>query len=321
LSPHFSGTLDARLGRTLALLLAIAAALTFAIARAPQAQAQEAPPAESPIVTSTSDTDTAATETPAGDQGGEAPAGSAGDTTPMPTSPTPETTPTPDAGTETPAGSSADPAPGSDSNPSPASGLPRGEGERTGDPASQRSGDSTARSNDFSPSGSQQPTSAAPLAPADVLLVQPPPTMPDAGDPGVWTYDTGGMTSLASDAAKCAASELCSTSGSSLAGRLASLLARTGSATTRESAATRTGGIKASGLRVMAQAFSFTPLEHLLAALRGRGGGGAGALLFFGLAVLLARSVLRVPEWTRVFRISTATWRPSAYVPPIEQPG
>jgi hypothetical protein len=148
-----------------------------------------------------------------------------------------------------------------------------------------------------------------------------PPAPPAAGDSGFWTYDTGGLTALAREVARCAASAHCSTSGTGFTGRLASLLVHAGPDSAHESAATGSGGIGASGLRVLAQAFSYSPLEELLAAFRAGGGGGTGALLFFGLAVLAARSMLRVPDWTRAFRVSTATWRPSVYVPPIEQPG
>jgi len=52
------------------------------------------------------------------------------------------------------------------------------------------------------------------------------------------------------------------------------------------------------------------------------GGGGAGAgialLTLLGLACGWA---LLAPRDLRAFRTSTATWRPSAYVPPIEHPG
>jgi hypothetical protein len=50
------------------------------------------------------------------------------------------------------------------------------------------------------------------------------------------------------------------------------------------------------------------------------GGGGAGIALLMLLGLACAWSLL-APRDRRAFRTSTATWRPSAYVPPIEHPG
>jgi outer membrane biosynthesis protein TonB len=55
------------------------------------------------------------------------------------------------------------------------------------------------------------------------------------------------------------------------------------------------------------------------AGMSGAGGGGAGiALMLLGLACAAS---MRAPSTKRAFRLPMATWRPSAYVPPIEQPG
>lgn len=51
----------------------------------------------------------------------------------------------------------------------------------------------------------------------------------------------------------------------------------------------------------------------------GTGGGGAAFLLISMIAVLCAS--LAHGRWTTSFRLPTATWRLSAYVPPIESPG
>jgi type IV secretory pathway VirB10-like protein len=60
----------------------------------------------------------------------------------------------------------------------------------------------------------------------------------------------------------------------------------------------------------------------LFASLFGGGsGGGTAVLLTTTLLGILAVYRLRPPDWDRAFRTSTATWRPSAYAPPIERPG
>jgi hypothetical protein len=51
----------------------------------------------------------------------------------------------------------------------------------------------------------------------------------------------------------------------------------------------------------------------------GTGGGGAAFLLISMIAILCAS--LAHGRWTTSFRLPTATWRLSAYVPPIESPG
>jgi hypothetical protein len=55
--------------------------------------------------------------------------------------------------------------------------------------------------------------------------------------------------------------------------------------------------------------------------LFGGGGGGGAALVMLVAFGLLTVYRLIPPDRTRAFRNSTAVWRPSAYVPPIEHPG
>jgi type IV secretory pathway VirB10-like protein len=55
--------------------------------------------------------------------------------------------------------------------------------------------------------------------------------------------------------------------------------------------------------------------------LFGGGGGGGAALVLLTAFGLVTVARMMPPDWTRAFRNSTATWRPSAYVPPIEHPG
>ena len=53
----------------------------------------------------------------------------------------------------------------------------------------------------------------------------------------------------------------------------------------------------------------------------GGGGGGGAAMMMLTVLGLLAVVRLLPPEALKNFLISTAVWRPSAYVPPIEHPG
>ena len=55
--------------------------------------------------------------------------------------------------------------------------------------------------------------------------------------------------------------------------------------------------------------------------LFGGGGGGGAALVMLTAFGLLTLVRMMPPDWTQAFRNSTAVWRPSAYVPPIEHPG
>ena len=60
----------------------------------------------------------------------------------------------------------------------------------------------------------------------------------------------------------------------------------------------------------------------LFAGLFGGGtGGGTGGVLRLSASGILAVFRLVRPDWNEAFRTSTAVWRPSAYVPPIEHPG
>jgi hypothetical protein len=51
------------------------------------------------------------------------------------------------------------------------------------------------------------------------------------------------------------------------------------------------------------------------------GSGGTGAVLLFGLFGILSVWRMLPPDWTRAFRMPTTTWRPAAYIPPIQHPG
>ena len=60
---------------------------------------------------------------------------------------------------------------------------------------------------------------------------------------------------------------------------------------------------------------------RLFAGIFGGGTGGGAAALYLTVFGILAVFRLLRPDWNEAFRTSTATWRPSAYVPPIEHPG
>ena len=55
--------------------------------------------------------------------------------------------------------------------------------------------------------------------------------------------------------------------------------------------------------------------------LFGGGGGGGAALVMLTALGLLTVFRMLPPDWHTAFRNSTAVWRPSAYIPPIERPG
>jgi outer membrane biosynthesis protein TonB len=59
----------------------------------------------------------------------------------------------------------------------------------------------------------------------------------------------------------------------------------------------------------------------LFAKMFGGGGGGGAAMMLLSVLGILAVVRLLPPEGIKDFLESTAVWRPSAYVPPIEHPG
>jgi hypothetical protein len=60
------------------------------------------------------------------------------------------------------------------------------------------------------------------------------------------------------------------------------------------------------------------PGQHVGAPGSGGGGAGGAGFVLTGLGAMFAAAVLR---WAKGLRLPTATWPPSAYVPPIESPG
>ena len=52
----------------------------------------------------------------------------------------------------------------------------------------------------------------------------------------------------------------------------------------------------------------------------GGGGGGSAVILLFLLGIIAVWRIVP-PDLTKAFLSPTATWRPSAYIPPIQHPG
>jgi outer membrane biosynthesis protein TonB len=103
-------------------------------------------------------------------------------------------------------------------------------------------------------------------------------------------------------------------------GSIASAAAGASGLDSRSQAARATARARADGSAVAVTAGGTG--KSLFASLFGGGSGGGGAvLLTITLLGILSAYRLVPPDWDRAFRTSTATWRPSAYAPPIEHPG
>jgi hypothetical protein len=103
-------------------------------------------------------------------------------------------------------------------------------------------------------------------------------------------------------------------------GSIAAAAAGASGLDTRGQAARETARARADGSAVAVTAGGAG--ASLFASLFGGGsGGGAAVLLTITLLGILSIYRLLPPDWDRAFRTSTATWRPSAYAPPIEHPG
>jgi hypothetical protein len=103
--------------------------------------------------------------------------------------------------------------------------------------------------------------------------------------------------------------------------RLSGVLVRAASANRLEQRNRVIREAKASGLSRIAVVRAPDRFNNPFFSLFGGGGGAPGAVLLVGLLAVLAATSLRAPEGMKAFLASTATWRPSAYVPPIESPG
>jgi hypothetical protein len=62
-------------------------------------------------------------------------------------------------------------------------------------------------------------------------------------------------------------------------------------------------------------------LPGLFLSLAGGGGGSGVILVLVGVLAVLTRPIVLLPQDKRAFRQPAASWRPSAYVTPIELPG
>ena len=103
--------------------------------------------------------------------------------------------------------------------------------------------------------------------------------------------------------------------------RLSGVLVRAASANRLEQRDRVIRETKASTLKRIEVARAPGRFNNPFFSLFGGGSGAPAAVLLIGFLALLAATSLRAPEGARAFLASTATWRPSAYVPPIESPG
>ena len=137
--------------------------------------------------------------------------------------------------------------------------------------------------------------------------------------PGVDDFDSfeglsSGGTSLLPDGPKGCASIACAGGSHAFVAGVAVSVQRLRENAARERDASRIEGL--------ARAMPPSPpggLPGRAYSMPGSAGGGGGApLLISGIAVLTTALAL---DWAKSFRLPTATWRLSAYVPPIEHPG
>ncbi len=222
---------------------------------------------------------------------------------PLPEPPAPEPIPVPDP--EPPPPAPVDPPPDAVINPPAAADH-------------QQAASSTTQRVD-APRDSAPP---APQTPAQSAVLggqfAPPAQLPAAGTGEDWAWtdqgdafiigtggssDSGGRDALASFTA---------------IGSIATAVARMPALGSRERAARDAAKAYADG---SARMVSDAGNSGLFAGLFGGNSGGGAAVLTLTVLGILAVFRLVPPDWNRAFRTSAATWRPSAYAPPIERPG
>lgn len=242
-----------------------------------------------------------------------------GDVTVVPDpAPAPEPPPAPDPGP------APEPAPPPDAGPAPEppppDPAPAPEPEPTPEPAAERHADSsTTQRADAPRDGAPVNSQSTVPASSSVQLAAPAQLPPaSAGEDWAWTdqgdafiVDTGGSSDGGARGALARFAGF---------GSIAAAAARVPAIGSRERAAHDVARDRADGTAVAASD-GFGGPGGLFASLFGGGGGGGAAVLYLTVFAILAVFRLLRPDWNRAFRTSTATWRPSAYVPPIEHPG
>lgn len=239
---------------------------------------------------------------------------------------TPVTDPAPDPappGLPSPPPPPSDPTPPSDSQPG---------AQETPSPPSNSGGDqwttSPDRSSDSSSPQSAGSTSGTGADSTSGAVLASPDTRSSSGKgknslaiaPGVDDFDSfsgvdSGGTSLLPDGAKGCATAACTSAPRGFAVSVAVSVQRLRETAARERDASRVEGL--------ARAMPPSPpggLPGRAYSMPGSaGGGGGGAPLLISVMAVLATAL--AIDWAKSFRLPTATWRLSAYVPPIEHPG
>jgi hypothetical protein len=166
-------------------------------------------------------------------------------------------------------------------------------------------------------SSTTQPTAPV-TTPADSFAPPAPLPAGGGGDDFAWTekgdafvYDTGGSTGTGGKTAVL---------GSFVHfGSIASASAGIATLDARERAVRQAAARSNTGAGIVLVDSSGNTM--LFFRLFGGGGGGGAALVMLVAFGLLTVYRLIPPDRTQAFRNSTALWRPSAYVPPLEHPG
>jgi hypothetical protein len=292
--PQFGPELSWTRSRPAVLALVVAALLMLA-ALAPSARAQEvpvAPPADPGAPPAEQPADTGAPVEPP----------------PVATDPAPQPEPVPVPEPSPPPEQPADPQPTPTFDEQPVADRP-GEGS---------SGSRDSASHSTSPSFSPQPVATSVSAPSAPVALAPPETQLTAAPLGWDLYDDALFAeSVDGDesAAALAGGGPPSFGGLGVLGAMSRSIAhekhRDAAAGSRPNATPAGGSGPGGGGPGPGQSMG----------LAGGGGGASAGIALLMLLGLACGWSLLAPRDRRAFRTSTATWRPSAYVPPIEHPG
>jgi hypothetical protein len=200
-------------------------------------------------------------------------------------------------------------------------------------PSGSGAGDSWTSSPDRSSDSGPQGTSASPSGagtdtPSGTVLAKPDSHPSNSGNirdslavaPGVDDFDSftgadsGGMGLLLDDSTACG-TVVCGTAAGGLVASVGASAEQIQQSAARERDVSRVEGL--------ARAMPPSPpggIPGRAFSMPGGTGGGGGASMLISMGALLC-AALALGNWARSFRLPTATWRLSAYIPPIESPG
>jgi hypothetical protein len=170
-------------------------------------------------------------------------------------------------------------------------------------------------SRETAPAASPNTTTAA--APSDVFAA--PAQLPPAGEGEDWAWTEKGDAFVFGTGGSSGGHGTAVLGSFARFGSIATAAAWIPSLAARERAARQAAQANTSGAGLVLVDSSGNTM--LFFNLFGGGGGGGAALVILTAFGLLTVARMMPPDWTRAFRNSTAVWRPSAYVPPIEHPG